>query len=57
MASFSGMPGVGTPEQIVEKISALRAGGMTYAITYFPELAYDTSGLELFECEVIPALA
>ena len=29
---------------------------MSYAIAYFPELAYDTSGLELFEQEVIPAL-
>ena len=57
LAAFTGMPGVGTPEQIVEKLSALKADGMTYAITYFPELAYDTSGLELFEREVIPALA
>ena len=57
LAGFAGMPGVGTPEQIVEKLSALKAAGMTYAITYFPELAYDTSGLELFEKEVIPALA
>ena len=30
------------------------AEGMTYAICYFPEIAYDTSGLELFEKEVIP---
>ncbi len=56
LAGYAGLPGVGTPEQIVEKLSALRAVGMTYAITYFPELAYDTSGLELFEKEVIPAL-
>ncbi len=56
LAAYVGMPGVGTPEQIVEKLSALQADGMTYAITYFPELAYDTSGLELFEREVIPAL-
>jgi len=56
LASFTGMPGVGTPEQIVEKLSALKADGLSYAITYFPELAYDTSGLELFEQEVIPAL-
>ncbi len=57
LRNYRGMPGVGTPEQIVEKLSALKAAGMTYAITYFPELAYDTSGLELFEKEVIPALA
>ncbi|TKV61941.1 LLM class F420-dependent oxidoreductase [Nakamurella flava] len=57
MAAFENLPGVGTPEQIVEKLRALGAQGMTYAITYFPELAYDTSGLELFEREVVPALA
>ena len=46
----------GTPEQIVEKLSALKSDGLSYAIANFPELAYDTSGLELFEQEVIPAL-
>ena len=56
LSGFVGLPGVGTPEQIAEKLSALRADGMTYAIANFPELAYDTSGLELFEKEVIPAL-
>lgn len=30
--------------------------GLGYSIHYFPETAYDTSGLELFEREVIPAL-
>jgi hypothetical protein len=50
------MPGVGTPEQIVEKLSALKAQGMSYGIFYFPEAAYDTSGIELFEKEVLPAL-
>ena len=29
---------------------------MTYAIAYFPEAAYDTSGMQLFEHQVIPAL-
>lgn len=48
--------GVGTPEQIVEQLRPLEAAGMTYAITYFAEAAYDTSGLELFEREVVPAL-
>jgi F420-dependent oxidoreductase-like protein len=57
LGAYRGLPGVGTPEQIVEKFSALKAAGMTYAITYFPELAYDRSGFELFEREVIPALA
>ncbi len=50
-------PLVGTPEQIVATLSKLHDLGMTYAITYFAEAAYDTSGLELFEREVIPALA
>ena len=49
-------PAVGTPEQIVENLSALRDLGMTYAITYFAEAAYDTSGMHLFENHVIPAL-
>ena len=49
-------PAVGTPEQIVETLQDLQAQGMTYAITYFAEAAYDTSGIELFEDEVISAL-
>jgi len=47
----------GTPEQIVERLSTVRDLGLSYYIGYFPELAYDTSGVELFEREVIPALA
>ena len=31
--------------------------GCEYAIMYFPEAAYDRTGIELFEREVIPALA
>lgn len=46
----------GTPEQLIERLQAMQALGMTYAITYFAEAAYDTSGIELFENEVIPAL-
>ena len=46
----------GTPEQIVERLRAMEALGMTYAILYFPEAAYDRSGIELFEREVVPAL-
>ena len=49
-------PTVGTPEQIIEGLAALGEAGMSYAITYFAEAAYDTSGIELFESEVIPAL-
>jgi F420-dependent oxidoreductase-like protein len=49
--------GFGTPEQIVERLAARREAGLGYAIHYFPEAAYDTTGQELFEREVIPALA
>lgn len=56
LGAFDNLPGTGTPEQIVENLRGLEKLGMTYAILYFPELAYDTSGLELFETEVIPAL-
>ncbi|WP_431939834.1 LLM class F420-dependent oxidoreductase [Nocardia grenadensis] len=53
----NGSAAVGTPEQIVEKLSAVRDRGLGYAIFNFPEAAYDTSGIELFEREVLPALA
>ncbi|MBI4941389.1 MAG: LLM class F420-dependent oxidoreductase [Actinobacteria bacterium] len=49
-------PLVGTPEQIVERLTELQAAGMTYAITYFTEAAYDTSGIDLFTSEVVPHL-
>ena len=50
-------PGFGTPEQVVERLTERAAHGLGYAIHYFPEAAYDRSGVELFEREVIPALA
>ncbi|MFE5286721.1 LLM class F420-dependent oxidoreductase [Nocardia sp. NPDC056611] len=53
---FRNSPAVGTPEQIVERLSQVKDLGLGYSIHYFPETAYDTSGLELFEREVIPAL-
>ncbi|MFJ4651322.1 LLM class F420-dependent oxidoreductase [Nocardia sp. NPDC088792] len=53
---FSKSAAVGTPEQVIEKLSQARDLGLGYAIHYFPELAYDTTGLDLFEREVIPAL-
>lgn len=52
--SFRTGPLVGTPEQICERLTALQDAGMTYAITYFIEAADDTSGIELFEREVVP---
>lgn len=56
MRDYEGSPGVGTPEQVVERLTALNELGLGYAIHYFPEAAYDLSGVELFEREVIPAL-
>ena len=47
----------GTPEQIIERLQDMSARGLGYAIHYFPEAAYDRSGVELFEREVIPALS
>jgi alkanesulfonate monooxygenase SsuD/methylene tetrahydromethanopterin reductase-like flavin-dependent oxidoreductase (luciferase family) len=49
--------GVGTPEQVIEKLQAVRDLGLGYAIHNFPESAYDRSGVELFEREVLPALS
>jgi F420-dependent oxidoreductase-like protein len=49
-------PLVGTPEQVVEKLNEMQRLGMTYAITYFPDAAYDRSGIELFRDQVIPAV-
>jgi hypothetical protein len=47
----------GTPEQVIETLTELRDLGCEYVICYLPEAAYDHSGVELFEREVIPALA
>ncbi len=47
---------VGTPEQVVEKLQTLADAGLGYSIHYFPEAAYDLSGIELFEREVVPHL-
>ncbi|MDA2889423.1 LLM class F420-dependent oxidoreductase [Mycolicibacterium sp. BiH015] len=49
--------GSGTPEQLVETLQRLRGLGCEYVICYFPEAAYDRTGIELFEREVIPSLA
>ncbi|MDP7706346.1 MULTISPECIES: LLM class F420-dependent oxidoreductase [unclassified Mycobacterium] len=48
---------LGTPAQVIERISTLRELGCEYAIVCFPEAAYDRSGIELFAREVIPALS
>ena len=57
VAALRSGPLVGTPERLVAKLEELRGLGMTYAITYFAEAAYDRSGIELFQTAVVPALA
>lgn len=47
----------GTTEQVIERLARLRDLGCDYVICYFPEAAYDGSGIELFEREIIPALS
>ncbi len=51
----SGM--AGTPEQLVGTLGEWEAAGMSYAICYFGEAAYDMSGMERFAREVVPALS
>jgi F420-dependent oxidoreductase-like protein len=53
--AFRGMSG--TPEQLVEKLRPWVDAGCSYVISYFPESAVDTGGLERFAAEVIPALS
>lgn len=55
MALYEAMSG--TPEQVVARLREWEAEGMTYAIIYFPDVAYDRSSLELFANEVIPELS
>ncbi|GAB2685805.1 LLM class F420-dependent oxidoreductase [Thalassiella azotivora] len=49
-------PLVGTPEQVAERLSELEGLGMTYAICYFVDAAYDLTSVRLFEQAVVPAL-
>jgi F420-dependent oxidoreductase-like protein len=48
---------VGTPEQVIEQLGPWQEAGMGYIIGYFPDAAYDRTGLDLFSKAVIPALA
>jgi len=50
-------PLVGTPEQLAERLTEMNGLGMTYAILYFAEAAYDRSGIDLFASKVAPALS
>jgi F420-dependent oxidoreductase-like protein len=45
----------GTPEQIVERLTAWSDAGMGYVIAYFDDTSSDAEGLDLFAREVIPA--
>jgi hypothetical protein len=40
----------------VERLQELEKLGMTYLIAYFFEAAYDTSGIAMFERDVMPEL-
>jgi F420-dependent oxidoreductase-like protein len=55
--NFANSPLAGTPEQLVERLTDANAMGMTYAITYFLDAAYDRASVDLFTREVIPELA
>lgn len=57
LASLRTGPAVGTPDRIIANLKEVRDLGMSYAIAYFAEAAYDLTGVEVFESEVIPALA
>src|SRR5690625_5036398 len=46
LRSVRGMPACGTPEQIVENLSALRDQGLDYAICYVPRSEEHTSELQ-----------
>jgi len=48
---------VGTPEQIIERLSEVRDLGLAYTITYFVDAAYDRGSIDLFATKVIPELA
>jgi F420-dependent oxidoreductase-like protein len=54
---YLGSPAFGSVEQVVERLAERRSHGLGYSIHYFPESAYDRSGVQLFEREVIPALS
>jgi F420-dependent oxidoreductase-like protein len=53
---LSSGPLVGTPEQITERLAEVGRLGLTYAIGYFADAAYDRGSVDLFASKVIPAL-
>jgi F420-dependent oxidoreductase-like protein len=48
---------VGTPEQIVERLTKAQEAGLGYVIGYFVDAAYDRASIDLFASKVIPELA
>jgi F420-dependent oxidoreductase-like protein len=48
---------VGTPEQIVERLTAAGEAGLAYVIGYFIDAAYDRGSIDLFASKVVPELA
>jgi F420-dependent oxidoreductase-like protein len=46
--------GSGTPDQVIEWLKSYEDAGLTYAIVYFADAAYDRASLELFAKEVMP---
>jgi F420-dependent oxidoreductase-like protein len=47
---------IGTPEQIVERLTQAGQAGLGYVIGYFVDAAYDRSSIDLFASKVIPEL-
>jgi F420-dependent oxidoreductase-like protein len=57
MRNFTGRGGLtGTPDQVVEQLNLWAAAGLDYAIVYFADVAYNSSGMELFARDVVPQL-
>jgi F420-dependent oxidoreductase-like protein len=54
---FATGPLVGTPDQIIERLTEARSMGLSYAIAYFLDAAYDRTSIDLFAEKVIPALS
>ena len=54
---FLSSPAFGSVEQVAERLAERERHGLGYAIHYFPEAAYDRSGVQLFEREVVGSLA
>ena len=56
LSGYANSPLCGTPDQVASRLTEMQKLGMTYTITYFPEAAFDQSGIELFSREVASQL-